>query len=266
VSVGVQQPHAGAAQSAPIAVALRPGVVFPDWRAVSAPIAKDALMAILSASKRLERWDDYGEEEDRVRQAIINGLADLGQVPDITWLSLSTGLVGSRIAELIARLASRDLVVRDKSTGAIVGAYPLTTQPTQHRVNLLQRKVHAMCAVDALGTGAMFSTDVDIESRCRACGIRIQIATKERGMALDRVTPSTTVVWSGVRYENGCAATSICTTIAFFCTDAHLEEWRRVTHSDTKGYRLTSDEAMQVGRAIFAPVLKPAQGSKEERT
>ncbi|MBI1986018.1 MAG: hypothetical protein HYS64_04950 [Rhodospirillales bacterium] len=264
MSVGVQQPHVGMAHGAPSAVALRPGVAFPDWRAVSAPNAKDALMAILSAGERLERWEGYGEEEDHVRRAIIKGLANLSHAPDTAWLAMSTGVDRGRVAELVERLVSRDLVVRDKSTGDVVGAYPLTTQATEHRVTLPQGTVHAMCAVDALGAGAMFGADVTIESRCRGCGAAIRIATKEGGTALGHVAPSTTVVWTGIRYKDGCAAMSICTTIAFFCTDAHLEEWRQVNHPDAKGYRLTPDETMQVGRAVFGPVLKPAQDSKEE--
>ncbi|MGH6660256.1 MAG: alkylmercury lyase family protein [Rhodospirillales bacterium] len=249
-----------------IAVTLRPGVFFPDWAAIRTPSAEEALTAILSNIRLLERWDGYGEEEDCVRQAIVRGLVSLGHAPDQVWLVQHTGLKRGRVAELIDRLVSRDLVVRDESTNAIIGAYPLTTRPTEHHVRLPRRMVYAMCAVDALGAGAMVGADVAIESRCRACGAAIRIATEQGGTALDRVAPSTTVVWTGIRYKNGCAATSICTTIAFFCTDAHLEEWRQVNHPDTKGFRLTPDEAMQVGRAVFAPVLKPAQGSKEERT
>lgn len=264
MSDGVQQLQAGAAHGAPIAVALRPGVAFPDWRAVSTPNAKDALMAILAAGNWLELLDGYGEEEDHVRRAIIKGLANLSHAPDTAWLAMATGVDRGRVAELVERLVSRDLVVRDKGTGDVVGAYPLTTQATEHRVTLPQGTVHAICAVDALGAGAMFGADVAIESRCRACGAAIRIATKEGGTTLDHVAPSTTVVWSGIRYKDGCAATSICTTIAFFCTDAHLEEWRELNHPDTKGYRLTPDEAMQVGRAVFAPLLTPAQDSKEE--
>src|SRR3546814_7694576 len=82
-----------------------------------------------------------------------------------------------------------------------------------------------MCAIDALGTGAMFGTDVVIESRCRACGGPIQIATRDRGIALDHVEPRSTLVWSGNRYEGACAATSLCTVIAFFCrSEEHTSE------------------------------------------
>lgn len=242
---------------------LRPGVTFPDWTVVSSPVAFTALTAILAAFDLTRRWGGYGEEEDRVRRAIIEGLAELGHGPAASWIGRRTGLDEGRVAALVDRLAYRDLVVRDGDGGAIVGAYPLTTRPTEHRVTLDGRIVRAMCAVDALGTGAMFGTDAVIESRCRACGAPVRIAIRERGTVLDQVEPHSTVVWSGIRYEEDCAATSLCTVIAFFCSGAHLSAWRRTHHPDAEGYRLNPEEAMEVGRALFSPVLRPASGTAE---
>lgn len=240
---------------------LRPGVAFPDWAAVTSPAAVDALTAILSAFDLAKNWSSYDDEEDRVRQAVIEGLAELDGGPDAEWIAARTGLDEGRVATLLGRLAARDLVVRDGGSNAIVGAYPLTTRSTEHRVGFGGKVTHAMCAVDALGTGAMFDADVVIESRCRACGGPIRIATKDRGIALDSVEPEPTVVWSGNRYEGACAATSLCTVIAFFCSEAHLEEWQGANHPGAEGCRLTPDEAMQVGRALFAPVLTHAAGA-----
>jgi hypothetical protein len=47
----------------------------------------------------------------------------------------------------------------------------------------------------------------------------------------------------------------MCSVIAFFCDDAHLEAWRAEHHPETPGFRLSIDEALQAGRAIFAPSL-----------
>ncbi len=239
---------------------LRSGVAFPDWAAVTSPTAADALVAILTAFDPAKNWSGYDDEEDRVRQAVIEGLAELDGVPDAEWIAALTGLDEGRVAALLDRLAARDLVVRDGGSNAILGAYPLTTRSTEHRVGFGGKVTHAMCAIDALGTGAMFDADVVIESRCRACGGPIRIATKDRGIALDSVEPGSTVVWSGNQYEGACAATSLCTVIAFFCSEAHLEDWWRTNRSGSEGYRLTPDEAMQVGRALFAPVLTRAGG------
>lgn len=240
--------------------ALRPGVTFPDWSVVSSPTARDALMATLSAFDLTRRWGGYGEQEDQVRQAIIKGLAELGHEPATDWLARRTRLDEAHVAPLVHQLVSRDLVVCDESD-AIVGAYPLTTRSTEHRVVLGDRAVRAMCAVDALGAGAMFGTDSVIESRCRACGIAIRVTTKDLGTELDRVEPGAAIVWSGIRYAGACAATSLCTVIAFFCSEAHLEAWGRTNHPEAVGSRLTLDEALQIGRALFSPVLRLATGT-----
>ena len=62
-------------------------------------------------------------------------------------------------------------------------------------------------------------------------------------------------MWSGMRTDAGCAADTLCTVIAFFCSAAHLEAWRSANHPHATGYCLSADEALQVGRAIFGPTL-----------
>ena len=68
-------------------------------------------------------------------------------------------------------------------------------------------------------------------------------------------SPRSAVVWTGIRYADGCAADSLCTVMAFFCSGNHLVSWRSVQVSQTRGYRLFINEGLQMGRAIFAPRL-----------
>lgn len=42
---------------------------------------------------------------------------------------------------------------------------------------------------------------------------------------------------------------------AFFCSDQHLADWRVRTDPDGVGFRLSVEEAIQVGKAIFVPML-----------
>ena len=90
---------------------------------------------------------------------------------------------------------------------------------------------------------------------CAECGATVRIATAMRGAALQLVLPRGAVVWLGVRYEGGCAADSLCRSIAFFCSDRHLDGWRAANHPGLDGFRLTMDEALEAGRALFAPML-----------
>jgi hypothetical protein len=159
----------------------------------------------------------------------------------------------------LRRLQARDVVVLDESGRAITGAYPFTERTTRHRVRLKAHRLNAMCAIDALGVGAMYGEDVDIESACHQCGRPIVIETRDRGHDLATVVPDGTVVWVGLRYADKCAATSLCQVLAFFCSDEHLQSWRRVNVANgDDGARLTLAEAIQIAKAHFMPLLVPA--------
>ena len=83
----------------------------------------------------------------------------------------------------------------------IVGAYPFSNQETGHRVTLDGRVLNAMCAVDALGIGAMTGRDIAIASGCRHCRAPIRITT--RGMMI--VMP----IWSHGGSTVFCAGTGV---------------------------------------------------------
>ena len=55
------------------------------------------------------------------------------------------------------------------------------------------------------------------------------------------------------------AATSCCPSIGFFCCDEHLGHWLEGQTARRAGYRLSLDEALEVGRALFEPILAPAR-------
>ena len=247
-----------AARSPRIEFSIRPGVTFPNWAAVSSPRAQEALEAILEVFGIEKCWDGYSESEDRVRRAVLEIYAETGRAPTPATLAARTGLPASEIGGLLASLRERDLIVLDESGAGITGAYPLTDNDTEHLVRLGETQVRAMCAIDALGTGAMYDRDIVIESVCRACATPIRITTRENGTSLATVSPEEAVVWSGIRYENNRAADSLCTVLAFFCCDGHLERWKAENHPDTRGYRLSMEEGLEAGMAIFTPMLAQA--------
>jgi hypothetical protein len=107
-----------------------------------------------------------------------------------------------------------------------------------------------MCAIDALGAGAMCRDDTTIRSACGACGAVIVARTAYRGMTLKEVAPPDAVVWIGLRSSGGCAAASLCRELLFFCGDRSLARWR-AAHGPVKGYQLSPEEAFQVGKALF---------------
>lgn len=233
--------------------AVRPGVTFPDWPVVSSPVVKEALLAMVGSGHVLNRWSGSDPATDRVRVALLQLYAEHERAPTPGALAKRAALSETAIQPLLQDLSRRDLVVLDGDK--IVGAYPFTDCDTGHRVTLDGRTLNAMCAVDALGIGAMTGHDIVIASSCRHCGAPIRISTRDRGRALAQVEPRTAVVWLSVCYEGACAANSLCAATSFFCSDDHLAAWRQERRSDEPGFRLSIEEALEAGRAIFGPSL-----------
>ncbi len=239
---------------------LRPGVALPDWSLVTAAAARRALAAMAEVEGLLARLANIEPLEDKVWRAVLEDYAETGRAPAVSEVAARTG-VGPEMAQgTLRRLQARDVVVLDESGDAITGAYPFTERTTRHRVRLKAHRLNAMCAIDALGIGAMYGEDVEIESTCHLCGRPIVIETRDRGHDLATADPDGTVVWVGLRYADKCAATSLCQVLAFFCSDEHLRSWRRIkVSSGTDGMRLTLAEAMQIAKAHFMPLLAPAK-------
>lgn len=235
---------------------LRPGVTFPDWSVVTSPVTRQALLIMVESGHVANRWSDYSAAADGVRTALLRLYAEEGRAPALDALAERAGMDEATARLVLAELRQRDLAVLDGDR--IVGAYPFTDRGTDHRVELDGRTLNAMCAVDALGIGAMCSHDITITSRCRHCGVPVRIATQDRGRALAEVAPPGAVVWLSLRYDGGCAASSLCSVTAFFCSDGHLAAWRQEQQSEAPGSRLSIAEALEAGRALFGPSLTGA--------
>lgn len=230
-------------------------VAAPHSADLASPRAREALLAIDNAGA-LTHWSGLSAEEDRVRIAVLHMYAEQGRAPLAVDLATRVGLSTPQLQAVLTSLEARDVIVRDMETGRIIGAYPFTEAKTEHRVDLGVQTLHAMCAIDALGVGAMYDRDIRIRSSCRLCGTSIEVATLNRGRELAFWTPEAAVVWSGIRYEHGCAANSLCKVLAFFCSDEHLATWRQRHREDSRGFRLSMDEGLEMGRAIFENSLK----------
>jgi mercuric reductase len=235
------------------AIALRPGVRLPDWRLVSAPRARAALAENLVATGKAARFAGLAATTDAVWRRLLRLHVELGRAPTADQIAESADLSCAGVEAALADLAARDIIVRD-AAGGIVGAYPFSQPATGHLVAIADRMLNAMCAIDALGIGAMLGRDVAIASSCRRCGAAIDVATADRGRAIARLSPSGPVVWASTAYES-CAASSVCRAMAFFCNDDHLTAWRAAEGMAPRGHLLSLDEALQFARAVFEPFL-----------
>lgn len=229
------------------------GVIIPDWGAVTTPQAQNALRAVVEAFIG-PKWDGLDETESRIHGIVLSGYALRGRAPETADVAAAAGLAIAEADSVLRRLAGRDLLILD-TAGRISGAYPFTDGPTEHHVEAGGFSVGAMCAIDALGIGAMLEQDCRVRSACRHCRRALRIDVGDRGRRLDAVEPAAIVVWSGHRYAGGCAASSLCTLQALFCDEDHLLAWLAgSTIPAQDGIRLSLPEALEVGRAIFAPM------------
>src|SRR5215472_4867220 len=146
-----------------------------------------------------------------------------GKPPHLYEISEETGLSIENSRTFIGELEAHDLLGSGPSADVVRYAYPFTGDQTEHRVRVRGRKLHAVCAIDALGIAAMFGTDVVIESSCRVCGASIEIGTAQDGKSLSYAQPVNAVVWYDLAYS-GCAAASCCRSIAFFYSAAAMGE------------------------------------------
>lgn len=233
---------------------LRPGVTFPNWNAISSQHARDALLATLALYDPFRDRSDFAPEEDRVRQALLRHYLATGLAPSRDELRRESGLAEPTVGAAVANLRIRDLVVLDRDGTGIVGAYPFTDGTTEHRVVIDDREINTMCAIDALGAGAMARRDGVILSQCRECSVPLRIVTAACGTTIGDAQPADPIVCIGRHYRDSCAANSLCMTMCFFCSDAHLEAWRAMrVHLD--GFRLSLAEGLEVARALFEPAL-----------
>jgi len=239
-----------------LAAEIRPGVRRPDWSVVTKPAAREALIGRDRAwAGPSENWSGpLTTTQDLVWRTVLGLFGRLGRPPQLSEVGGSMGLAPEEIRVLVSELQARDLLGMDSAAGTIVYAYPFSGKATGHRVELHGSKLNALCAIDALGVGGMFCTDVTIESSCRACDAKIEIATADAGKSLHSARPADAVVWYDLAFSRS-AATSCCPSIAFFCCGEHLQRWLVGQIPQPAGYRLTLDEALEVGRAIFEPIL-----------
>jgi alkylmercury lyase len=250
------------------AVELRPGVFRPDWTVVVSEAVREALVAWGPLRADLiERWTSpLTETEDLVWRSVIRVFATAEHSPRLADLAAATGLPASRIKKLVLELQRRDLLGLDATAEAIAYAYPFAGRRTGHTVQWNRHALNALCAIDALGVGAMCGRDVKIASSCRSCSAEIRIETVDAGRRLRHVSPPGAVVWCDFCTDDR-AAVSCCPRTAFFCSDDHLEGWQRSQDGPRDGCRLTVEEGLELGRAIFGPILaEPGARPQVDRT
>ena len=227
-----------------------PDIAGVDHSVVTDPLVGEALGKLLTAWRMRKRWDDFPSDHRAVHHAILNGYVQTGDAPRRADLA---GITGGDIGAVLEDLRERDLIVL--RGGEVDVAYPFTSRNSVHGVEIGTRKIKCVCAIDALGVGAMIDSAVRAYSRCPECDTAIDIRIGDSGLSIEAVQPKGAVVWAGVSATQGCAADTQCRSMLLFCSGAHLQAWREKNAPGGEGFRLTPDQALQAGAAVFRPFM-----------
>jgi mercuric reductase len=216
-----------------------------------------------------ERQHSLVKEHRDVHQAILRSLVERGRPLDRLEIAEMLSVSEHGAASVIALLGSYDLIVRNELTvtdartgkdvvldamgGDVVGAYPVTTEETVHRVTVNGHRIYAMCAVDALAVGPMFNVDTLIESECAVTGEPVRL--RQRGAEVSDASPAAEGLRVGVRWQRPttCAAHVLCRQMVFLRDPDVARDWQA---SDPVTKELfTLPEAIAFGDAFFRPLM-----------
>lgn len=186
---------------------------------------------------------------------ILRRFAEEGR-PDPAAVHGAAARLGLDGGDALASLAREDLVQHDPAGGEIVAAYPFSGRPTAHEVLLdHERRVYAMCAIDALGIPFMLGTSAEVVSRDPVSGEEVWVRV-DPGDGL-WWEPERAVVLSGSSGGVGTVASRCCVFVNFFRSAENAERYLD-DHACLRGEVLSIPEAVEAGRLAFGSLLAGA--------
>ncbi|WP_249643827.1 alkylmercury lyase family protein [Nocardia sputi] len=200
--------------------------------------------------------------EKAVHQDILRFFATSGRAPTAAQLAETRAVHAVPIEQVLRHLHDAD-VIRTDTDGLIVAAYPFSAAPTPHRVRIAGGPtVSAMCAVDALGIGAMLGTQVIITTTDPVTSDPITITADNQ---LATAQPATTVVFVGAQAGLGPSAETCCSHLNFFTERRTAQKWAD-DHPGVDGDIVELPDAHHLGTAIFGHLLEPSSSPRLPHT
>jgi hypothetical protein len=198
-----------------------------------------------------------------VHQAVLATFITTGQPPPAAEIERVIRSDGGHPDHVRAELTEADLLAFT-ADGQIRAGYPFSPAPTAIRVRWDGGpEVHAMCAIDALGTSAMLGRPVTITAAEPGTG---RVITVNVDAHQARWAPRTAVVFSGDAGDAGCPSVDrCCGYISFFTTSRAARAWAR-RHPEITGTVLRRAGALRIGIDTFGALLQPAAGGDQAAT
>jgi hypothetical protein len=190
-----------------------------------------------------KRWATLDKKTLSLHRVILNVYLETGSPPDTKGLRI----------EQLDDLCDRDLIVMEGNV--ITTAYPFSTVPMLHKVEIDNVSIANVCAIDALGSGAMAHKAACVTCQCARCKNDIVIQLSDDGLTVENASPAAPRVWAGIVAISGCAANTQCQSMLMFCNQQHLDDWIHTKKQKPDGFDFNVKQAVQVGAAIFRPFL-----------
>jgi hypothetical protein len=189
--------------------------------------------------------------EKAVHHVILRSFATRGRPPAAEELTATVRDYAVSTHQVLRQLHNADIIRLDPS-GEIASAYPFSTVPTPHRIQITGgATAHAMCAIDALGLAVMLDADITVTSADPATAEPITVTiTDQRPTA----QPAGTVVFVGGADAEGPFVDTCCNYLNFFSNQTVAQAWADA-HPNIGGVVLSLDEAYQLGDRIFGHLL-----------
>jgi len=214
--------------------------------------AVDRLNKILPLTERQKKLDF---EINNVYQMILNSYVERGRTLNRTEIAKHV----NNIDNAINILRSNDMVVFDGNDEP-VGTYPFTMEQRENKININNKTVYAMCALDALAISPMFKLKTHIDSKCHVTGVCISIDQFDQEI-LNR--NENTGLHFGINWNsaaNNCCATSLCTDMVFLIDKGIAQAWLSQDLENREIF--TINEAIDFASRFFTPLLDETKFNK----
>ena len=199
------------------------------------------------------RLTRLNEGERALYHSILAAFAR-GDQPTVEELCDLASELGLEIENTLDVFAKLDLVHHDPGNGEILVAYPFSARPRGHTVLIdSAHQVQAMCAIDALGIGAMLQLPIEIGSHDPLSGSEIWVRLDPGEDAWWE--PTTAVVLTGSACCDGPSFRGCCDVLNFFETEDSATSYL-AKHPELVGFPISIPDAIEAGRTVFAHLLK----------
>ncbi len=192
--------------------------------------------------------------EEEVRRFILREFAKNGRAPSGKAIMDKAKLPSLHSSnDILEKLHNADIITKDGDE--IVSAYPFSARETRHRVIFKDgHGVYALCATDAVGIHFMLGESITVRSRCPECEQEMTVELKDEQAASS--DPDGIIQFVGNSGQCGCTAKTFCPFMNFFCSQDHLDAWRRKNPTYGKGEQYSLQQTLEYGRHIFGDFLK----------